>query len=238
MIARRKDSPWQKSGLAPHQQDYQIARKRMVAEQLIPGGVTDPRVLTAMAKIPRHLFVPEGMMGQAYSDHPLHIGEGQTISQPVIVGIMTQALELKGHEKVLDVGTGSGYQAAILCELAKEVYSVERLAKLSHRARRVLYDLAYVNFKLRIGDGTLGWPEAAPFDAILTAAGSPEIPRAYLKQLKEGGRLVIPIGGEASQDLVVVIRRGHSFEKRVLSACRFVKLIGAGGWSDTDTSSS
>lgn len=231
----RKPSPFQKSGLTPRQQDYQISRKRMVAEQLIPGGVNDPRVLTAMAKVPRHFFVPEGMMAQAYSDHPLHIGEGQTISQPVIVGVMTQALALKGHEKVLDVGTGSGYQAAILCELAREVCSIERIAKLSHRARRILYDVGYVNFRLRIGDGTLGWPEEAPFDAILAAAGSPEIPRIFLEQLKDGGRLVIPVGGEDSQDLVVVIRRGNSFEKKILSACRFVKLIGAGGWRESTT---
>lgn len=233
MIARRKTSPFQKSGLTPQQQDYQISRKRMVAEQLIPGGVTDPRVLTAMAKVPRHLFVPEGMMGQAYSDHPLHIGEGQTISQPVIVGMMTQALELKGHEKVLDVGTGSGYQLAILCELAREVYSIERIAKLSHRARRVMYDVGYVNFSLRIGDGTLGWPEAAPFDGILVAAGSPDIPGTYLEQLREGGRLVIPVGGEESQQLTVAIRHGHSFEKRVISGCRFVKLIGQRGWTES-----
>lgn len=233
MIVRRKDSPFQKSGLTPHQQDYQISRKRMVAEQLIPAGVTDPRVLTAMAKIPRHLFLPDGMTAQAYSDHPMHIGEGQTISQPVIVGQMTQALELKGHEKVLDIGTGSGYQLAVLCELAREVYSIERIAKLSHRARRVLYDVGYVNFKLRIGDGTLGWPEAAPFDCILAAAGSPDIPRAYLEQLADGGRLVMPVGGEEAQELIVVIRRGNSFEKRVISACRFVKLIGQQGWSES-----
>lgn len=232
MMARRKASPFQKSGLTPRQQDYQISRKRMVAEQLIPGGVSDPRVLTAMAKVPRHLFVPEGMAAQAYSDHPLHIGEGQTISQPVIVGMMTQALELKGHEKVLDVGTGSGYQLAILCELAREVYSIERIDKLSHRARRVLYDVGYVNFKLRIGDGTLGWPEAAPFDAILAAAGSPDVPPAYLEQLAEGGRLIIPVGGEESQQLMLVIRHGKAFEKRVISGCRFVKLIGQQGWTE------
>lgn len=233
MIVRRKSSPFQKSGLTPSQQEYQIARKQMVAEQLIPGGVTSPRVLTAMAKIPRHLFVPEGMMAQAYSDHPLHIGEGQTISQPVIVGMMTQALSLKGREKVLDIGTGSGYQLAILCELAREVYSIERISKLSNRARRVLYDVGCVNFKLRIGDGTLGWPEAAPFDGILVAAGSPDIPRAYLEQLAEGGRLVIPVGDEASQQLILVTRHGESFEKRMISGCRFVKLIGQQGWAES-----
>lgn len=233
MLARRKASPFQKSGLTPQQQDYQISRKRMVAEQLIPGGVTDPRVLTAMAKIPRHLFLPDGMTAQAYSDHPMHIGDGQTISQPVIVGMMTQALELKGHEKVLDVGTGSGYQLAVLCELAREVYSIERIAKLSHRARRVLYDVGYVNFKLRIGDGTLGWPESAPFDGILAAAGSPDIPQAYLEQLADGGRLVMPVGGEEAQELIVVNRHGNSFEKRVISGCRFVKLIGQQGWTES-----
>lgn len=235
MVGRRKSSPFQKSGLTPQQQDYQIARKRMVAEQLLPDGVTDPRVLTAMAKVPRHLFVPEGMVSQAYSDHPLHIGEGQTISQPAIVGMMTQALALKGGEKVLDIGTGSGYQAAILCELAFEVYSIERIAKLSHRARRVLYDVGYINFKLRIGDGTLGWPEAAPYDAILVAAGSPDIPRTYLDQMKDGGHLVIPVGGEESQQLTVVTRHGSSYDQRVISGCRFVKLIGAGGWRESET---
>ncbi|PIR20503.1 MAG: protein-L-isoaspartate O-methyltransferase [Deltaproteobacteria bacterium CG11_big_fil_rev_8_21_14_0_20_47_16] len=233
MVVPRRPSPFQRSGLTPQQQDYQISRKRMIAEQLIPAGVTDPRVLTAMAKIPRHLFVPEGMMSQAYSDHPLHIGEGQTISQPAIVGLMTQALELKGHEKVLDVGTGSGYQLAVLCELAKEVFSIERISKLSNRARRILYDIAYVNFKLRIGDGSMGWPEEAPFDAILVAAGSPEIPSVYLSQLKEGGRLVIPVGGSESQDLVLAIRRGNTFESKVILPCRFVKLIGKQGWRET-----
>lgn len=233
MVLPRRPSPFQRSGLTPQQQDHQISRKRMVSEQLIPAGVTDPRVLTAMAKIPRHLFVPEGMLSQAYSDHPLHIGEGQTISQPAIVGLMTQALELKGHEKVLDVGTGSGYQLAVLCELAKEVYSIERIAKLSNRARRILYDIAYVNFKLRIGDGSLGWPEEAPFDAILVAAGSPEIPPVYLSQLKEGGRLLIPVGGSESQDLVLATRHGNSFEKKIITPCRFVKLIGKQGWGDS-----
>lgn len=231
---RQKSSPWEKAGLAPHQQDYQIARKRMVEQQLIPGGVTDSRVIAAMSKIPRHLFVAEAMAGQAYSDHPLHIGQGQTISQPIIVGLMTQALQLKGHERVLDIGTGSGYQAAILCELAKEVYSIERIPTISHKARRVLYDLAYVNFHLRIGDGTLGWPEAAPFDAITVAAGGPSIPKSLLNQLAEGGRCVIPVGGAETQQLLLLIRRGQTIERQVLSECRFVKLIGDQGWKEND----
>lgn len=218
------------AGLSTRQQGLHLARRRMVREQLERRGVRDARVLAVMGKIPRHVFVEEGLWDQAYSDRPLTIGEGQTISQPFIVGYMTEQLCLTGSDRVLEIGTGCGYQTAVLCSLAREVYSIERLATLSHRARRVLYDLSLVHFTLRIGDGTLGWPEAAPFDAIIVTAGGPEIPPAYLDQLADGGRLVIPVGGTESQSLVRVTRSGTRYVREPLTDCRFVKLVGAYGW--------
>lgn len=220
---------YQKAGLSQQQQAYHVARRRMVERQLV--GIRDKRVLDAMAKIPRHLFVEEGLWDQAYGDCPLPIGEGQTISQPRMVALMTAALALRGQERVLEIGTGCGYQTAIVCELAREVYSIERLAGLSHRARRHLYDLGCMNFQLRIGDGTLGWPEAAPFDVMLVTAGGPRVPEPLLAQLSpDGGRLVIPIGSETAQDLVRIVRRGDQYTQEHLTGCRFVKLIGAAGW--------
>jgi len=203
----------------------------MVAEQLIPGGVSDVRVLEVMAQIPRHCFVPQGFEAQSYLDRPTAIGEAQTISQPLIVGLMTQALRLKGTEKILEIGTGSGYQTAILGKLAKKVYSVERLPNLSNRARKILYQLNYKNIQLRIGDGTLGWPEEGPFDAILVTAASPQMPSPLKEQLVEGGRLIIPVGSEEEQELVEVTRTEKGFSEKVLSDCRFVKLVGEHGWS-------
>ncbi len=203
----------------------------MVEQQLIARGVTDPRVLDVMSRIPRHEFVDPGMAAQAYEDRPLNIGMKQTISQPFIVGLMTQSLELKGTEKVLEIGTGSGYQTAILAELCRHVYSIERVSTLSNRARRTLYRLAYVNVTLRIGDGTLGWPEEAPFDAIIVTAGSPGLPQVYVDQLAEGGRLVIPRGSEEAQDLVRVRKKDGQISEEVLTACRFVKLYGRHGWA-------
>ncbi len=202
----------------------------MVEQQLAARGVTDPRVLDAMGRIPRHEFVDPGMASQAYEDRPLAIGMKQTISQPYIVGLMTQSLELTGTEKVLEIGTGSGYQTALLAELSRHVYSIERVTTLSNRARRILYRLGYVNVTLRIGDGTLGWPEEAPFDAIIVTAGGPQVPPAYKDQLAEGGRLVIPRGGEEAQDLIRVRRKGGRTVEEVLAACRFVKLYGRHGW--------
>lgn len=204
----------------------------MVEEQLIPGGVRDPRLLAAMEKVPRHRFVAKGLEDQAYLDRPLHIGQGQTISQPLIVGLMTQVLELKGREKVLEIGTGSGYQAAILAELAKEVYTVERLATLSLRARKICYRLSYNNIFFKIDDGTLGWKEHAPYDGILVTAAGPKVPEGLKRQLAEGGRMVIPIGTLETQQLLLIRRSGAQFSVQPLSECRFVKLVGKEGWED------
>jgi protein-L-isoaspartate(D-aspartate) O-methyltransferase len=176
----------------PH--DYRLARERMVKNQLIPRGITDERVLRAMGKIHRHLFLEEAMAGEAYNDHPLPIGHKQTISQPYIVALMTQALELTGKEKTLEIGTGSGYQTAILAELSEKVYTIERIRPLLERARSLLNELGYTNILFKSFDGTLGWEMYSPFDAIIITAGAPKIPEPLLNQLGEGGRMVIPIG--------------------------------------------
>jgi len=203
----------------------------MVETQLIPRGIKDKRVINAMLTIPRHLFVPEeALWSQAYSDFPLPIGEKQTISQPYIVALMTEALELKGSERVLEIGTGSGYQTAILSMLAEKVYSIERISTLAARARKVLDSINCSNVVIKIGDGTLGWPEEAPFDAILTTAAAPEIPKCYIDQLKIGGRLIIPVGDVYSQVLVKVIKTKDGIIKQDMGGCRFVKLIGRYGW--------
>jgi protein-L-isoaspartate(D-aspartate) O-methyltransferase len=209
---------------------FHIARKKMIERQLVDRGIRDPRVIEAMGRVPRHEFVDPGMAAQAYLDHPLNIGCKQTISQPYIVALMTEALGLGGGEKVLEIGTGSGYQTAILAELAGRVFSIERVTTLSNRARMGLHRLGYSNVSLRIGDGTLGWPEEAPFDAILVTAGSPSVPQVYLEQLAEGGRLVIPRGNEAAQELVRVRKRENGPAEEKLGACRFVKLYGQYGW--------
>lgn len=210
---------------------YAVARRRMVTEQLMPGGVRDSRVLEVMGAIPRHAFVSPGMESQAYLDRPLPIGLGQTISQPLIVAMMTEALALGGAERILEIGTGSGYQAAVLAELADIVYTVERMKDLSIRARKVLYRLGYDNIRLRIGDGTLGWPEEAPFDRIIVTAGAPAIPETLVAQLADGGRMIIPVGGEDIQQLDVITRQGEAFHTRSITACRFVKLVGRQGWT-------
>jgi protein-L-isoaspartate(D-aspartate) O-methyltransferase len=174
------------------------------------------------------------MEAQAYLDRPLHVGFGQTISQPLIVAMMTEALFLTGEEKILEIGTGSGYQAAILAELCKELYTIERIRDLSVRARVALYKLGYKNIKLKIGDGTLGWPENAPYDRIIVTAGAPCVPDALKQQLFDGGRLLIPVGGEDIQSLELITRTGDSFETKKLTGCRFVKLIGKEGWRKGD----
>lgn len=210
---------------------YARARKTMVEEQLLSRGINDPRVIDAMLRVPRHFFVEEGLHPQAYSDFPLPIGEGQTISQPFMVAYMTEVLKLRGTEKVLEVGTGCGYQAAVLSLVADRVFSIERISALVSRAKRTLDKLGYSKVLIRYGDGTLGWPEEAPFDAILVAAGSPEVPKALPLQLSpDGGRLVIPVGGEDSQELLMITRNGDNFDERRLGGCRFVKLIGKSGW--------
>jgi len=217
---------------------YAKQRKKMVDSQIRARGVADARVLRAMEKIPRHLFVDEGLLDQAYSDNPLPIGEKQTISQPYIVALMTEALELRGHEKVLELGTGSGYQAAILAELADRVFTIERIAALAQRARKLLESLNYYNVVFRVGDGTYGWREESPFDGILVTAGAPSIPRLLVEQLSIGGRLVIPVGGRYSQSLIKLTRLSENpddVKKEDLGGCRFVDLIGEFGWKMEQT---
>ena len=212
--------------------DYSIARRRMVERQIEARGVRDPRVLEAMRKVPRHKFVDPGLVEQAYSDYPLPIGERQTISQPYIVAVMTEALLLRGGEKVLEVGTGSGYQAAVLSVLAEEVYSLERIPELARRARQILNQNGYFKVHVRLTDGTYGWEDEAPFDAILVTAGAPpDIPDTYLRQLAIGGRLVIPVGERSSQVLKRVTKiADDDYRSEDLLDCRFVPLVGDKGW--------
>lgn len=212
--------------------NFQKARDRMVESQLVSRGIRDPRVLAAMRKVPRHFFVDEALQEQAYSDHPLPIGEKQTISQPYIVALMSEALQLKGHEKVLEIGTGSGYQAAVLAELADRVFSVERFPTLAFRANQILQKLGYRKVIIRVGDGTLGWPDDAPFDGIVVTAGAPDIPQALVDQLRVGGRLVVPVGDRISQDLILVERAPEGINKSNLGGVRFVDLVGKWGWKD------
>jgi protein-L-isoaspartate(D-aspartate) O-methyltransferase len=212
--------------------DFPRVRLKMVEEQLISRGVKDPRVIAAMQKIPRHLFVEEALQNQAYTDHPLPIGEKQTISQPYIVALMTEALELKGTEKVLEIGAGSGYQTAILAELAQKVFSIERIRSLAVKARKLLFELGYFNVEIKIFDGTYGWAEQGPFDAIIVTAGGPEIPQPLLDQLAVGGRLVIPVGDAYVQDLIRLRKKEDGIHKEDLGGCRFVKLIGKYGWEN------
>jgi len=212
--------------------DYRLAREKMVQSQLIPRGIKDPRVLEAMGKVPRDRFVEEALVGEAYNDHPLPIGHNQTISQPYIVALMTEALALKGDEKVLEIGTGSGYQTAILAELSYKVYTVERIRALMVEARRILAQLNYNNILFKAFDGTLGWKEYEPYDAIIVTAGSPKLPQPLLDQLAEGGRLIIPTGGRSSQELIKVTKRNGNYIQKNLGGCRFVNLIGVHGWNE------
>jgi protein-L-isoaspartate(D-aspartate) O-methyltransferase len=212
--------------------DFPRVRLKMVEEQLISRGIKDPGVIAAMKKVPRHLFVEEALQNQAYSDHPLPIGEKQTISQPYIVALMTEALQLNGTEKVLEIGAGSGYQTAILAELAQKVFSIERIRSLAIRARKLLFELGYFNVEIKIFDGTYGWIEEGPFDAIMVTAGSPEIPQPLLDQLAMGGRLVIPVGDAYVQDLIRLRKKEDGIHKEDLGGCRFVKLIGKYGWEN------
>ncbi|WP_022855793.1 protein-L-isoaspartate(D-aspartate) O-methyltransferase [Thermodesulfobacterium thermophilum] len=211
---------------------YRISREKMVNFQIVARGIKDDKVIQAMLKVPRHLFVEEALRDQAYGDFPLPIGKGQTISQPYIVALMTEALELKGKERVLEVGTGSGYQTAILAEIALWVYTIERDPDLSEKAKKVLLSLGYKNISLKIGDGSLGWPEAAPFDAIIVTAASPQIPQPLVDQLAEGGRIVIPVGDEFSQVLVKGIKKDGILKTQTLEPVRFVKLVGAYGFKE------
>jgi protein-L-isoaspartate(D-aspartate) O-methyltransferase len=210
--------------------DFPKARLKMVEEQIISRGIRDSGVIEAMKKVPRHLFVEEALQSQGYSDHPLPIGEKQTISQPYMVALMTEALQLTGKEKVLEIGAGSGYQTAILAELGEKVFSIERIRSLAIRARKLLYELGYFNFEIKIFDGTYGWVEEGPFDAIIVTAGAPDIPQPLIDQLTIGGRLVIPVGDAFVQDLIRVTKTGEGIKREDLGGCRFVKLIGRYGW--------
>jgi len=212
--------------------DFKLARERMVKNQLASRGVADEGVLQAMGKIPRHLFISEALAGEAYNDHPVPIGEKQTISQPYIVALMTEALELQGKENTLEIGTGSGYQTAILAELSSRVYTIERIKSLLVGARKLLAQLGYSNILFKAFDGTLGWKEYAPFDAIMITAGAPSLPEPLIDQLADNGRMVIPVGDRYTQELIKVTKKGENLEQESLGGCRFVNLIGIHGWKD------
>ncbi|MEW6352631.1 MAG: protein-L-isoaspartate(D-aspartate) O-methyltransferase [Thermodesulfobacteriota bacterium] len=212
--------------------DFAAARTQMVTRQLVARGIRDKRVLAAMQEVERHLFVDKSLRNDAYSDNPLPIGEDQTISQPYMVAVMTEFLELDGEERVLEIGTGSGYQAAILSRLCTWVYTVERLGSLSERARTALASCGYENISFLVADGTRGWPAQAPFDGIIVTAGSPRIPDTLVEQLADGGRLVIPVGDRFSQTLKKVRKEGRKTYIESHTGCRFVDLIGEYGWSE------
>ncbi|HBG46080.1 MAG TPA: protein-L-isoaspartate O-methyltransferase [Deltaproteobacteria bacterium] len=211
---------------------YERSRQHMLDTQLIPRGITRAEVLHAMLSVPRHIFVDGALHSQAYTDYPLPIGEKQTISQPYMVAFMAESLGLTGRERVLEIGTGSGYQAAVLSMLAEKVYSVERISKIADKARKTLDSLLCRNVIIRVADGTLGWPDEAPFDAIIVAAGSPQVPPALIEQMRPGGRLVIPVGEEESQKLLRITKTAHGASTEVLGGCKFVKLIGKDGWGN------
>jgi len=208
-------------------------RLDMVARQIRGRGVRSPRVLTAMETVPRHLFVPPELVEHAYEDEALPAGEGQTISQPYVVAAMIEALSLEGNERVLEVGAGTGYLAAILSRVAREVIALEAIPALAESARERLARLGYTNVRIRVGDGSQGLPEAAPFDAILVSAAAPSVPPPLVEQLAEGGRLVIPVGPAERQNLLRIVKRAGRTTQEELFACRFVPLVGRYGWADS-----
>lgn len=211
---------------------YQRLRDSMVTNQVEARGITDARVLAAMRAVPRHLFVSEALMDQAYADHPLPIGEQQTISQPFIVAQMTEALQVSENDRVLEIGTGSGYQTAILAHMTYRVYTIERNRTLYLQARKIFDELKIYNIVTRYSDGTKGWEAESPFDAIIVTAGSPGIPWPLVDQLGAGGRMVIPVGDAHAQDLVKIYRDEDGIHQAVLGGCRFVKLMGEHGWGE------
>ncbi len=210
--------------------DFEDLRNRMVDEQLIPRGIKDSRVLSAMRKVPRHLFVDEASIHSAYDDNAMSIGEGQTISQPYMVAVMTEALELKGDEKILEIGTGSGYQAAVLAELGGYVFTIERVPSLAYRAEKILDEQGYFNISVRVSNGTLGWEGERSFDRVIVTAGAPEVPDSLINQLTDGGILVIPVGDRYSQMLKKVKKTAGEIITTSLLPCVFVPLIGEYGW--------
>jgi protein-L-isoaspartate(D-aspartate) O-methyltransferase len=215
--------------------DFKELRESMVRTQLLPRGIKDERVLNAMRKVPRHLFVGEWMQHRAYEDSALSIGEGQTISQPYMVAVMTELLELNGHEKVLEIGTGSGYQAAILAELAREVYTVERVPALARLSEERFRSIGYNNIHVKIGDGTLGWPENSPFDRMIITAGTPKIPGPLIEQISEEGIIVAPVGDRSSQQLLKLRKSKEKFLEEFHTPCVFVPLIGRYAWQGEET---
>lgn len=211
-------------------EDYKRLRENMIESHIKSRAIADEGILKAMEKIPRHLFVSEGQRSYAYEDFPLPIGEEQTISQPYMVALMTEALQLKGNEKVLEVGTGSGYQSAILSKLSKEVYTTEKIESLALKAERLFEELGYENIKVKVCDGTQGWAEHSPYDGIIVTAGAPQIPEPLIEQLAKNGRIVIPVGESFSQDLVVGEKIKGKLIKKIICGCVFVPLIGKYGW--------
>lgn len=221
----RRDGP-------PGERPLDPRKARMLRDQLEARGIRDPRVLDAMAAVPRERFLPPGLRHLAYEDQAVPLARGQTVSQPYMVAAMTEALEPEPGARILEVGTGSGYQAAVLAAIGAEVYSVERLPELAREAEDRLRALGFEKVYLRVGDGTLGWPDEAPFDGVLVTAAAPRIPRMLKEQLSpEGGRMVIPVGDRLLQDLVRLTRHGNEYEREVLFGCRFVPLVGEEGWS-------
>jgi len=212
--------------------NFEKERRRMVDEQIVGRGVQDGRVLAVLRKVPRHEFLPEAMRGMAYADNALPIGEGQTMSQPYMVALMTELLGLAGKERVLEIGTGSGYQAAVLAELCEKVYTVERVKGLAEKARATLDRLGYKNVAIKVYDGTYGWKEMAPFDAVIVTAGAPEIPAPLVEQLAEGGRLVVPVGERYSQMLLKIVKTAEGTVTQKSIPCVFVPLIGNHGWKE------
>lgn len=204
---------------------HAAARARMVREQLLPRGISHPGVLAALGRVPRHAFVPEAFRDMAYADHPLPIGHGQTISQPYVVAFMTQAVEPHPTDRVLEIGTGSGYQAAVISTLVRQVYSIELLEPLARRATEDLQRLGYRNVRVRCADGYMGWPEEAPFDAILVTCAPEQVPQPLIDQLREGGRMIIPVGSREAQELVLLHKRGGQLQRRAVLPVRFVPMV-------------
>ncbi len=211
---------------------YERRREEMVRNQIEARGIKAPEVLAAFRRVPRHLFVSEALRDQAYGDYPLPIGEQQTISQPYIVAEMTQALNLVEEDRILEIGTGSGYQAAILAQIVYRVYTIERKRSLYLQARNLFDKLHYHNIVMKYADGTKGWRDESPFDGIIVTAGAPQIPDVLIDQLAEGGRLVVPVGNQHTQELIKIFRDGQNIRQTSLGGCRFVKLVGEHGWKE------